>query len=1017
MLELPAKGVPESRKRTPVDKHANQLRPFLWPGRLTIVSAVVISPWCIASVGAFPQFLLHVFSLIALLFWWLDVGFSVKRRVVIPFLALPVIAGVLVSAGQLASLPAPVASMIAPKQYENYRQFADPIESESESSNATSGLTRISLQPDRTVRMLGILLVALNFMVTSAHFFQSRAAAVFLLSFVAANGVLLAVVGMLQQATNAQEILWTYKSEYISSHFSSFVNRNNAAGYLLMCLSATTALCYLIFVQRESGRKPRTIVTHELPLWRRIWLSFLLFISELNAKKIATILAIVLLTIGIFATLSRGGFIAGIVAAMATFWCFGIARKPENTTTLLVATISVVFLMTVWFTVGQRLVQRFDSLSNQQAVSQELRLKNWVDTAPAIVDYGLLGSGLATYPSVHRFYRSDPESKIFEYAENQYFQTAVENGWLGLLFLLAAILLAWVAATFVLRRGNSATTIAVGILGVFLLSGQTVAAFLDFGLYIPANTVLMAVLCGVVAGQAHALGSRLRKKNIYQSGSKKILVQLFLLCLFVSTVWLSIHAWRVSQIEKLVANNPISDYGQSFDKEKTEKEIKQASDLIQSTSHAGVYLHCARLHYHLYRLSRYPYDLDEFQKLVNRYEDSISAETKFINELAKYPAAKQTSANLLYQQLLTICNSEPDIEKRKSLVGGLLLMPSSETSQFVDQLKRAGEITEFNNAFRRRLIDITRTENQLAEFQKLHSQLLTSGVESVPAIKKYVWDMSSPRSVYSTLCRLRIENPILHDQMLAGSALQREFGLSRQNLEKARLRDPLNPAIHLFFVQLQAATGDAKNEHKQIDRLIAVAPTNPLAREIAAALAFESNQLEQAYEHWRRNLELDPRRIRLIEIMNRIRGIINSQQIYEFIIPHNQPQVMYWFCEIELNPEHDKQFIDQILQDALDLVEAKGEYNFDSYFLRGRIHSVLGHDEIALENLESAAAINKKNPELAFELARLYYRMNQLNKAKREIDYLVQTFPDRRSYKTLQDAIDQRLKPGPVEKD
>ena len=1009
MLQLPAEGVPESRKRAPVDKHANQMRPFLWPGRLTIVAAVVIAPWCIGSVGAFPQFLLYVFSLAALLFWWLDVGFAVKRRVVIPYLAVPVLIGVLLTAAQLVPLPSSVARLIAPEQYEVYREFADPIQDKNDDTLTAIGITRITIQPDRTIRMLGMLLVALNLMLTSAHFFQSRAAAFVLLGCVAANGVSLSLIGMFQQATNADAILWTYKSKYLSTPFSTFVNRNNAAGYLLMCLSATTALCYLIFVQRLSGRKPRTIVTHELPPWRRAWISFLLFISELNAKKIVTLLAILFITLGLFASLSRGGFIAGIIAAMATFWCFGIARKPENTTTLLVATISVIFVLAIWFTVGQRLVQRFDGLSKQQGVSQELRLQNWTDTAPAIVDYGLLGSGLATYPSVHRLYRADPESKLFEYAENQYFQTAVENGWLGAALLLSAIILAWVASTFVLRRGNSATTIAVGILGVFLLSGQMVAAVLDFGLYIPANTVLMAVLCGVVAGQAHALGSRLRKKNIYQSGSKKLIVQLFLLCLFVSTVWFASYAWRMSQLDPIVANNPIKDYDETFDKEQTEKEIARTSKLIQSTSHASGYLHRARLHYHLYRLSRYPYDRAEFQKVLDRYKAAKTIENQFINSLASFPAARQSSTNLLFEQLLSIIDSDSDPGQQKARVGQLTMLPDSKVDEFMEQLAQVKDSSRFTSAFSKRLSEITRTDSQLSEFRKLHESLMNEGIDSVPRVKDYVWNMSNPRTVHSALYRLKQENPILHDQTIAGVTLQREFSIARQNLEAARQRDPLNPEIHLMLVQLQPATQDRDLERKQIDRLISVAPTNPQARQIAAALAFEANRVEQAYEQWKRNLELDPRQKRLAEIMRRIRGTLNKRDIYDLIIPHNQPNIMYWFCVDELDPQTDSQFRNEILQDALDLVTEQGKSNFKSYFLRGRIHAALGQEKQALEYFESAAGKNQQNQDLIFELARLYFRMDDLDKAKREADYLVRTYPERRSYKTLHDAIEQKL--------
>jgi tetratricopeptide (TPR) repeat protein len=1004
MLEIPASGIPESHKLNRSDEPTSQFRPFLWPGRACVIGAVLFAPWWIGSVHSYPIFLLHILSILSLLFWWLDVGFTSKRRVIVPYLAIPVILGLLFSVSQLIPMRESVATLLAPKQYEIYRQFADPVSDRQEAELSTAEITRFSIQPDKTLRMIGLLLVALNFMMASAHFFQSRFAAMVLFSCIALNGVALASVGLVQQAIGGDQILGFYLPKHKSVPFSSFVNRNNAAGYLLMTLSAATALSYLLFVQRTRGQRPRLIVTHELPFWRRAWMSLLLFISELNAKKLISLIAIAIITIGIFGTLSRGGFIAGVVGAMATFWCFGIARKPENTISLLIATMAVLFVMAIWFTVGQRLVARFGSLSDQQEVSQELRFQNWSDTAPAILDYGLFGSGLGTYESVHRIYRNDAETKIFEFAENQYFQTAVENGWLGAILLIAAIAIAWVSATFILRRGNSATTISVGLMGTFLLASQAVAAFLDFGLYIPANAILMATLCGVIVGQAHSLGSRLKKKNIYQSASRKVLVQLIVLFLFAGTVWCSLYAWRMVQLDRIVASNPARNFDYSVDQEQIDTMLAETSELIRTTEHADAYLHRARLHYHMYRLNRFPIDCIALQQKIEQYKSAINEENAFILSLNRFDLAKQSSANLLFDQLGKLVNSENGQQSLRSNVMQLVDLPASEVDQFLSQLQSAVQASQTTRSFNLLLDRIFDPNISRGELKNQHDLLISQGVDAVPAAKKFVWAMSNPLSVHSSLNQLYRENRILHDRMVAGLDLQTQFTQARRDLAFSRQRNPLNPAVHLMMVELEPAVGNPEDEKKQIERLIAAVPTNPTARSIVASLAFNSNRLEQACEQWRYFLELDQDQAQLERVLQYVRGRMDKKAIYENVIPQNNPFMMYWFVRKELTDDADKEFADSILRDAKTLSLAEDKRDFETFFLRGRIYFLLGEYDNALANFERAESRNRANRDLIFELARLHLRMNRPEKAKLLAEYLTNQDPKRRSYKILLDT-------------
>src|SRR5207249_2266489 len=110
-------------------------------------------------------------------------------------------------------------------------------------------------------------------------------------------GLLLGFVGVLQRASGAQEILWTIPLTDGGGPFSSFVNHNQAGGYLNMCLACSLILLPWAFADgrflnaprsasrsapRSAARVPETIPTG----WRAELLQLL---ARLDGRKIAAI--------------------------------------------------------------------------------------------------------------------------------------------------------------------------------------------------------------------------------------------------------------------------------------------------------------------------------------------------------------------------------------------------------------------------------------------------------------------------------------------------------------------------------------------------------------------------------------------------------------------------------------------------------------------------------------------------------------------------------------------------------
>ena len=178
-------------------------------------------------------------------------------------------------------------------------------------------------------------------------------------------------------------------------------------------------------------------------------------------------------------------------------------------------------------------------------------MAQWAATWPATKEFGVLGSGLGTYRGVHRHYRQDTENAVFYYAENNYFQGLIEAGWPGLVIYLTAWFLVFQSASLLLNRGQSPTSIGVGLMGMYLLASQAVASALDFGFYIPANMFALAVMFGFLSYHAQALGGRLKKRSWLRLQVPSVAISTIVLILFGSTCLVAYGLHQRAVIDQL----------------------------------------------------------------------------------------------------------------------------------------------------------------------------------------------------------------------------------------------------------------------------------------------------------------------------------------------------------------------------------------------------------------------------------------------------------------------------------
>jgi O-antigen ligase len=217
-------------------------------------------------------------------------------------------------------------------------------------------------------------------------------------------------------------------------------------------------------------------------------------------------LGVVLLSLGLLLSLSRSGISFALAGALAyvllTRAHGGAANAGGRSTTVLWLVALAVAAFAVWLGT-EPVVERFAKLGEQWE-REGTRVQVWRDSVPAVASFWLTGSGLGSFRYVGARYRTFGGRIFYSWAHNDYLQLLIELGVPGFLLFL------WMALA-VFRSGRRARrsfrsspaleSLHAGYAGAIVAIG--LHSFTDFGLHIPSNLALLAIVVGAVVGMGN----------------------------------------------------------------------------------------------------------------------------------------------------------------------------------------------------------------------------------------------------------------------------------------------------------------------------------------------------------------------------------------------------------------------------------------------------------------------------------------------------------------------------------
>ncbi|MGD0896636.1 MAG: O-antigen ligase family protein [Thermoguttaceae bacterium] len=575
-----------------------------------LLASVLIAPWLLGGVEPPVQIGLLVAVMLALLCWLVKQLADRPATAVLPTAFVPLAAAIGLGLLQLVPLDSKSNAFLSPSGARLRATLLDTEPPADASLAEPLGVAAIaehqplSLYPASTRHDLAMLTLAAGVFVLGAGFFHTPGAQVWLCTLLAVNGAALAFFGFVQQLTWKGMLYWNIPLLGGGAPFGPFVCRNNAGGFLNLCLAGAAGMTILVVGRHGSSglaaerfpRQERRGLLERAGCWSRE------FVLRLNATTLSAVILMACIVAGIFCSLSRGAFLAMIGATVLTALVVSCAQRRIVGGWLFAVIAAAGLGLVSWVGMSDAVKSRLATLLNQEALEHD-RIPLWKDSLKALPDFWRLGSGLGTYRYVYGLYQQEPCYPWAYHAENQYVETLVECGIPGLALLLTMIVLVAVAGWRLLCDARDRRTTAFATAGFFALTSQAIANSFDPGLYAAANMLLLALWCGAMSGGAAELAHCQGRSRLLALPRVRAIGVLVTVALLAASAFGCLEIRRLAAVEAALKELNFTQNHTEYSPQTVVSKIEQlsaAAECREDDAEAHYYL--ARLWIFLYRL-------------------------------------------------------------------------------------------------------------------------------------------------------------------------------------------------------------------------------------------------------------------------------------------------------------------------------------------------------------------------------------------------------------------------------
>jgi hypothetical protein len=481
-----------------------------------LVAVAVLAPWSFGAV--LPAALLAVTTAGLLAAALALASGAVRGGVRLPAIPLwPLLGFLALGLAQLLPLPPALHSLAAPGSFALWHS-GDPAAA----AVLGPGAHPVSLDPDATLRSVGLLAGLALLAVLGAPAFGRPRHAVGAVAAVAAGGFLLSAYAILARARFGA-LLYGRIAVPTVSPFGPFVNKNHFAGWTAMAaLLAAGLVLGLAGRARARGRDWTT--------------------TPMAGGVVLAVVSVLAMALAVLTSLSRGGAIALGSGAACLLALVLRSRGRKSRARLLPSLVLAGVLGAVLLVLTPPEAQeRMRSLAGAS-----FRLDTWRDTTRMTLESPAVGIGLGAFHDAYPRFKHGHGPIRVEHAESDYLETLAETGLLGLVLALSASGVLLARAGRGLSGESDPAVRGIGLGAIAGLVALGVHSAVDFDLRIPSNAALAAVLASAAGG---TVGLRARPLG----RGAAVVLALLAVCLLAGVLALPAQPWLAAREEARLA--------------------------------------------------------------------------------------------------------------------------------------------------------------------------------------------------------------------------------------------------------------------------------------------------------------------------------------------------------------------------------------------------------------------------------------------------------------------------------
>ncbi|MFN9720400.1 MAG: O-antigen ligase family protein [Planctomycetota bacterium] len=533
---------------------------------ITASITVAITPWLLGGAIPHARACLQIGAIVSSVLALLGMLIDRKPQAGFPVICLPILGLALIGGMQLLPRYAHVATQMDHAVVSEAAEFL-PRELSTPTHPQTSSPSETRRAISQLLSLALLVFVVYESVRTARHLTIA-------LSILTTSGVFMAALALSQQFGSKEVVIGNHWKISNTTPFGCFVNPNNAAGWLSVCLACSLFLCGVASFRPEESRnsirqsRRWASVTERFWLW---WADLLGAVSSMSSLQIITLSGTIILIAAISATLSRAGIVAGCLGVAA----FALTRLRSGywTTTILLVAALVILAggLMLLFELDTIVLSELRTLKDPVSESTG-RLLHWSDSLQSCFDFPILGSGLGAYRFGTLPYQRHFTGKWFQRADNQYVELIVESGFLGAacLVFFAILTLQMLVRQFRSERNQKKTRNLyyrrwLGSASACAMVAIAGASFFDYGISLPsvsgATILLLSCLSAAESTNLTSPESPLSSTEGVVAGSFRLIAVRVVLWICVAGVSASliqdavgsVHAYEsVPDVERLL---------------------------------------------------------------------------------------------------------------------------------------------------------------------------------------------------------------------------------------------------------------------------------------------------------------------------------------------------------------------------------------------------------------------------------------------------------------------------------